>query len=81
MVRDLRAAKTVLVPEAHTLGAIGAIRSLGRAGYTVVAMSPEPDALGFRSRFAARAELSPRYDAPDYIEWLERFLTANPAMA
>ena len=50
-------ALSVLVPEAHALGMLAAIRSLGRAGYGVHAASPQADAIGFASRFAANSTL------------------------
>jgi len=72
-----RASRTVLVPEAHALGAIGVIRSLGRAGYQVVAISSEPSALGLRSSFASRSAIAPPYEAPEYIPWLREFIAAH----
>jgi predicted ATP-grasp superfamily ATP-dependent carboligase len=42
------------------MGSIACIRSLGSAGHEVLAMSHQMDALGFRSRHAARRILLPR---------------------
>ncbi|WP_326540121.1 hypothetical protein [Pseudorhodoferax sp.] len=64
----------VLVPEAHAIGMIGVIRSLGRAGYTVHALSAQPDALGFLSSFAAASACHPAYDSADYLPWLLHYL-------
>lgn len=53
----------VLVPEAHTIGSIACIRSLGRAGHQVLAMSSNNNALGFLSRYChERVLLPPRLD-------------------
>jgi hypothetical protein len=62
-------AECVLVTEAHTIGAIAVIRSLGRAGHCVVAISARPNALGFYSRFASKTLVCPGYDA-DFPAWL-----------
>jgi hypothetical protein len=69
-----RSDRNILVPEAHALGAIGVIRSLGRAGYRVHAISPQPDALGFESNFATTVHVTPPYWAPEFLAWLEGFL-------
>ena len=69
--------KRILVTEAHALGAIGAIRSLGRAGYHVHAVSARDDALGLKSRFAARAVVCPDYDDAGYLDWLDDYLKRN----
>lgn len=45
----------ILVPEAHAMGSIGCIRSLGGAGHDVVAASAAADALGFKSRYCGAA--------------------------
>lgn len=64
----------VLVPEAHALGMLAAIRSLGRAGYRVHAASPQADAIGFASRFCAARTVCPPYDSPAYVEWLRTYV-------
>ncbi|MFT5131500.1 MAG: hypothetical protein ACI8W8_005136, partial [Rhodothermales bacterium] len=64
-------AESVLVTEAHTIGGIAVIRSLGRAGYRVVAISAKADALGFYSRFAAKTIHCPAYSA-DFTPWLRQ---------
>lgn len=61
---------TVLVPEAHTLGAIGVIRSLGCAGYNVIAMSADETALGFLSNFASTHIVAPAYSSEFFADWL-----------
>src|SRR3546814_14368527 len=61
--------RSVLVPEAHALGMLAAIRSLGRAGYRVHAASPRPDAIGFASRYCTTRARCPAYDAPAYAAW------------
>lgn len=60
----------VLVPEAHAVGSVGVIRSLGRAGYPVHAMATSESALGLRSRLATRAVVAPRYGDPSFLPWL-----------
>jgi hypothetical protein len=68
---------TVLVPEAHTLGAIGVIRSLGRAGYKVIAMSSDLHALGFHSNFAAEKIIAPSYGSELFACWLREIVNSN----
>lgn len=67
------AGATILVPEAHAVGMLGAIRALGRAGYRVHAASPQPDAIGFASRYCARQVVCPPFDSPAYPAWLRRY--------
>lgn len=66
--------RSVLVPEAHALGMLAAIRSLGRAGYQVHAASSKTDAIGFASRYCAVKTVCPPFDAPAYLEWLRRYI-------
>jgi predicted ATP-grasp superfamily ATP-dependent carboligase len=49
----------VLVTDADYKLTLGAIRSLGKRGATVVAVAASPRALGFRSRYAAKTLLGP----------------------
>lgn len=77
MKRLERENKTVLVTDAQTLGAIGVIRSLGRAGYTVIAASFDPDALGLQSNFATRTEIAPAYEDDRFNEWLFDLIEAQ----
>ena len=72
-----RAARPVLVVEAQTTGAIAVIRSLGRAGYPVHAVSHTPSALGLRSRYASAAAVCPPYAAPEFLEWLRAYVRAH----
>lgn len=65
----------VLVPEAQAIGMIGVIRSLGRAGYRVHAVSPQTEALGFQSAFACASACHPDYDSADYLPWLTTYLS------
>lgn len=73
--------RAVLVPEAHALGMLAAIRSLGRAGYRVHAASPREDAIGFASRFCAATALCPAYDSPGYADWLRRYIAEQDIAA
>ncbi len=72
-----RADKTVLVTDVQTLGAIGVVRSLGRAGYKVVAASNDPEALGFRSNYAAETIIAPTYGDQGFTTWLFEFIEAR----
>jgi predicted ATP-grasp superfamily ATP-dependent carboligase len=64
----------VLVAEAQAVGSVGVIRSLGHAGYPVHAVSASSDALGLRSRFAARSAVSPAYLSPGFVPWLRDYV-------
>jgi predicted ATP-grasp superfamily ATP-dependent carboligase len=64
----------VLVVEAQTLGAIGVIRSLGRAGYPVHACAQQAHAIGLHSNYAHSSIVCPRYEAPDFIGWLREYV-------
>jgi predicted ATP-grasp superfamily ATP-dependent carboligase len=59
---DWRRRHRVLVTDAHAMGSIGVIRSLGRAGYDVIAASSSPAAIGLRSKFARQTMISPKGD-------------------
>ena len=63
-----RGSVPVLVPQAGSLGAVGVIRSLGRAGYPVHACAESADALGLHSRWVRTARVQP---APASEEPLE----------
>lgn len=54
------------------MGSIGVIRSLGRAGYRVIAASSSEDALGLHSRYADLRMIYPSYedDAGGFRDWL-----------
>jgi len=64
----------VLVPHAQSLGAVAVIRSLGRAGYVVHAVSDQPEALGLASRYALARAVCPGYQHPDYLPWLRYYV-------
>ena len=64
----------MLVSDAHTLGALGVIRSLGRAGYKVHACSSEPDTLGFKSVFSLVRTVCPGYRESRFLDWLRSYL-------
>jgi hypothetical protein len=66
--------KAVLVADAHALGMIGVVRSLGRAGYRVHAVSSQPDALGGRSSYAAVSTVHPPYSSPAFHDWLRTYV-------
>jgi hypothetical protein len=77
MKSNWRSALPVFVPEAQTTGAVGVIRSLGRAGYPVHASSPVLDALGLQSRFASEKSISPKYDSPEFLPWLRALILGS----
>ncbi len=66
MSSDWRSDCPVLVTDAHTLGSLAVIRSLGRAGYPVHACSQQLDALGFFSTFSSKHVVYPSYSNPDF---------------
>lgn len=74
MTRQLRSKLNILVPEAHALGAIAVIRSLGRAGFPIHACSQEPNALGMKSNFAHANARHPAYGTPEFIQWLREYV-------
>lgn len=71
----------VLVPDAHSLGGIAVIRSLGRAGYRVYAVASNSDALGLYSRYAAVGDRHPVYKSPAFLPWLDDYLRENRIQA
>ncbi len=73
-----RTRRTVVVTDAGTLGAIACIRSLGRVGYRVIACADDPEALGLRSRYAAKGLVHPPYaDASNFLAWLDRMVSEH----
>ncbi len=70
-----RQSHTILVAEAHTIGSLAVIRSLGRAGYRVIACSPQGNALGFHSSYCHLSRVQPPYgDRERYRTWLDSLL-------
>jgi hypothetical protein len=67
----------ILVPDAQTRASLAAIRSLGRAGYRVHAVSADKFALGLKSRFADAASLHPAYDTPAFPDWLSTYVARH----
>lgn len=74
MSQTWRRNSPVLVTEAHTLGSLAIIRSLGRAGYPVHACSRNPDAMGFFSSFSNTRVLCPDYWCPEFLGWLRQYI-------
>lgn len=64
---------SILVPDAQTRASLAAIRSLGRAGYDVHAVSADADALGLKSRFADATAVHPAYDDAAFRTWLRAY--------
>lgn len=64
----------VLVAHAETLGALAVIRSLGRAGFPVHAVSHQEDALGFASRYTVKPTEAPDYSSPKFFDWLNDYI-------
>ncbi len=69
--------EAVLVPEAHALGMLAAIRALGRAGYRVHAASPQRDPIGFASRFCGHRTPCPPLASQAYVAWLRSYIAEH----
>lgn len=67
-----RREKRILVTEAQAIGSIAVIRSLGQAGYRVIACSPKLDALGFLSSYCAASYVQP--DDERFEAWLKEII-------
>jgi predicted ATP-grasp superfamily ATP-dependent carboligase len=77
-VNNWRRSYAVLVTDAHTIGGLGTIRSLGRAGFRVIGCSPQADAIGFHSRYCDRARVQPSFaDHKVFIAWLEDIMASE----
>lgn len=63
----------VLVLDGNRIPALDIVRSLGRAGLSVVVGAAERDAIAFRSRFCCAREVypDPARDADAFVAWLE----------
>lgn len=72
-----RQSKKILVVEAQAIGMVGVIRGLGQAGYAVIAVSHDDQALGLRSNYASEAWVCPAYEDEKYLPWLNQFLKEN----
>lgn len=70
-----------MVVEGQALGSLGVIRSLGRAGYPVVAVASDPSAIGLRSRFGGKSLTCPDYEAPGFLTWLQRTIARQDIKA
>jgi len=66
--------KNILVVEAQAIGMIGVIRGLGQAGYRIIAISSNSEALGLRSNFSSSSYICPSYDDEKYLSWLNNFV-------
>lgn len=65
----------VLVADVENLGHIAVLRSLGRAGFSVIACSQDKDALGFYSHYTHQTLIHPGYhNKQEYILWLNETL-------
>ncbi|HZW89799.1 MAG TPA: ATP-grasp domain-containing protein, partial [Myxococcaceae bacterium] len=71
-----RGSVPVLVPQAGSLGAVGVIRSLGRAGYPVHACAGSGDALGLHSRWAQSARIQPSPSSEEFLPWVRETVRA-----
>ncbi len=71
--------QTVLVTDTDRGSAVTVLRSLGRAGYRVLAADSAPGSLGFRSRYASKSFVvhSPREAPQDFCSAIERIVTAE----
>lgn len=67
-----RAECPILVAESDTIGSLATIRSLGRAGYPVLAAATQRSALGFHSRYCRKSLVQPPYeDLEAFLGWLD----------
>lgn len=73
-IKNKKKKPSVLVPAAHSMGALGVIRSLGRAGYSVHAVSASKDAIGLKSNFADTNTIHPQADSPLFDKWINAFI-------
>lgn len=64
----------VMVAGAHSMGALGAIRSLGRGGYIVHAVASAPDAIGLHSNFARHRVIEPSVNDSSFAAWVEAYV-------
>ena len=64
----------VFVPDAHASACVAVIRSLGRAGYNVHTGSPDPNAIGLRSRFANHSVICPAFNDPLFVDWMRAYV-------
>jgi D-aspartate ligase len=81
---ERRAARTVpaIVLQTSYANALGIIRALGRAEVPVLALDPNPRALGFRSRYAAGLVCpDPGKEPEAFLAFLERLGTRLPQRA
>jgi hypothetical protein len=69
---------TILVVDAHAMGSLACIRSLGRAGHQIIATSEHHNAIGFGSRYADAGLIQPPYSpAAPFVDWLDRVIEQN----
>lgn len=80
-MKNWRSDFSVLVAEAQALGSLAAIRSLGRAGYRVIAMADSSSAIGLRSRYTSKALVSPKYRDAAFLTWLSETVKAEKICA
>lgn len=73
----IRHGRAVLVVDCQALGMIAVIRSLGRAGYQVHAVSTNSGALGFHSVYCSANACHPEYSSPGFLPWLDKYLHVN----
>lgn len=73
MEKNWRNKYNVLVPQADSMGAIAAIRSLGEHGYIVYSASSTPGALGCQSNFSFKGVCCPPY-GDGYLDWLRNYI-------
>jgi predicted ATP-grasp superfamily ATP-dependent carboligase len=74
MIDPWRSELPLLVTEAHAMGSLAVIRSLGRAGYPVHAASPEALALGLKSTYPVARTRCPASTSVDFVPWLRDYV-------
>lgn len=76
ITHNWREGKRILLTESHTIGSLAVIRSLGRAGYQVIASSPKTDAISFYSNYCHQFCIHPPYhEKQAFLDWLDEFIT------
>jgi predicted ATP-grasp superfamily ATP-dependent carboligase len=70
-----------MVTDAQALGSLAVIRSLGSAGYRVVAVAPVASAIGLHSKYVSRRLVAPAYRDPSFLGWLRQTIRGEGVRA
>jgi predicted ATP-grasp superfamily ATP-dependent carboligase len=80
-MKTWRAALPVMVTDAQALGSLAVIRSLGRAGYPVIALASSSSAIGLHSKYVTKKLVAPAYGEAGFADWLRRAIRAEGVRA